>query len=81
MANASVVSVNDTTPTLLFSGTGNVLIRVISGTLFIGGSTVTVATGFNAASFVQLNLNSTDEIYGILFTGQGTRDVQVFSAR
>lgn len=78
MASSVLVSVNDSTPTLVFSGTGNVVIRAASGTMYYGGSNVSASNGLTVLA-LQMNLNSPDEIYAI--SASGTHNVQVFSAR
>lgn len=65
MASSVAVSINDSTPTLVFSGTGNVMLRATNFTAYIGGS----------------NVSSTDDIYAITAPGSGTQTLIVFSAR
>jgi hypothetical protein len=78
MASAAKITINDTTPTLLWAGVGNVVFRT-QATAFLGGSSVTAADGFllNGRD-VALNVNSPDEIYGI--SGSGNVDVYVLEA-
>lgn len=81
MASSTAVSINDSTPTLVFSGTGNVMLRAINFTAYIGGSNVSSANGMVLANPTQFNLNSTDDIYAIVAPGGGTQTLTVFSAR
>ncbi len=82
MANASRVTLNSSTPTLLWSGVGNVVLALVSGAASrIGGPGVTAATGFDLPGGFKLplNVNSPDEIWGI--TDSGSSVVSVLEVR
>jgi hypothetical protein len=81
MATSTIITVNDTTPTLVFSGTGNVRFRSTTAVLCYGGSNVSAANGYRPSDELVLNLNSPDDIYAIGFTGAGNHNVMVFSSR
>lgn len=71
MATATRYTLNDTTPTLIFSGVGNVVLATAWQLAWIGGSGVTASTGFRCVNneVPPLNVNSPDEIYGIAPAG------------
>lgn len=80
MASSASYTVGDTTPVLIFSGTGNVAIRPDS-TIYVGGSNVSASSGYILATgSLVLNVNSPDEIYALATTG-ATRTVTVLSVR
>jgi hypothetical protein len=67
----SVIPVNDTTPTKLIDDDG--LFSIADGGnvgLYIGDSSVTVATGVPSGQYVQpFRINSADEVWGICSAG------------
>lgn len=71
MANSAQYTLNDTTPVLIFSGVGNVVIRVVAGNAYFGGPSVSASTGLvDSGMPLALNVNSPDEIWAIAATGQ-----------
>lgn len=75
-----------TTATLLCQGKGDIfptgcLLSQASATIYVGGSDVTSATGFQvaAADTPSFDLRLNDDLYGI--TASGTATVRVFKTR
>lgn len=87
MAQNAVVTINDTTPTLLFDGDGLVAFGpggAINANTLIGGAGLTQANGLpmSAAAFgVPMRVLSGDQIYGLRVTASGSVDIHVFSCR
>jgi hypothetical protein len=78
MASASIVTINDTTPTELGAGLGRLVI-VGPATFYIGGSNVDVTNGFPVGAGtvfpVPVGLATLEKLYGIC--ASGTFDVRV----
>jgi hypothetical protein len=83
MATSRRVTINKTTPTLLFSGVGNVVIKAHPTLVHLGGSDVTTANSYLHGNPLHLNVNSPDELYALLDPGHGssTFDVEVLEVR
>lgn len=70
MAKSARYTLNETTPTLVFSGSGNVAFRLVSGGQFplIGGPDLTQSNGFQLdtqSNPLVLNVSSPDKIYAL----------------
>jgi hypothetical protein len=81
MFAASRVSVNVSTPALLYSGTGRVRLKTTGAQyILLGGPAVSAADGFSHqfGSVFEAHLEEPSEIYG-LSDGSGTYDVQVLA--
>ena len=80
MANNAKVTVNDATPVVVFSGTGNVMIiRATTGDVVLGGPSMTLSNGFPMYETFKMNVGSPDKIYGMCQSG--TCDVFVLEVR
>ncbi len=84
MSSASRITIpagSPASPVLVFSGTGNVLLKVASGPpVEFGGPGVTVGAGYQLSS-LQLNINSPDEIWAISTHASVDSEVHVLEVR
>lgn len=80
MSLASIVTINDNTPTELGAGLGR-LILVGPATFYVGGSTVDATDGFPVGAGVvfpvPLGLATLEKLYGIAASGAGSVPIHV----